>query len=70
LKLYLLITVVAAGDYLSTHMPEEGPAGDSGAVHAITRGVTSYDCQELGHVIATRLTAHIVLRVRARQVQR
>ena len=50
-----ITTVAAAGDYLSTHMPEEGPPGDSGALHALRgrwRGpVQCYGCQELGHVI-------------------
>jgi len=31
-------TIVAAGEYLSTHVPEDGPVGDGGAVHALTRG--------------------------------
>ena len=48
-------TVAAAGDYLSTHMPEESPPGDSGALHALRGGlrgpVQCYGCQELGHVI-------------------
>jgi len=51
-----ITTVAAADDYLSTHMQEEGLAGDSGAVHALTRGqrgpVNCYGCQELEHVIA------------------
>jgi len=51
------ITMVAgAGDYLSTHMPEEGPPGDSGALHALRGGrwgpVQCYGCQKLGHVIS------------------
>ena len=54
-----ITTVAAADDYLSTHMPEEGLAGDSGAVHALTHGqrgpVNCYGCLELGHVIANCL---------------
>jgi len=33
-----ITTVAAAGEYLSTHVPEDGPVGDSGTVHALTRG--------------------------------
>ena len=33
-----ITTVVAAGEYLSTHVPEDGPVGDGGAVHALMRG--------------------------------
>ena len=47
--------MVVVGNYSSTHMPEEGPAGEISAVHALTRGlqgpVAYYDCQELGHII-------------------
>ena len=49
-------TIVAAGEYLSTHVPEDGPVDAGGAVHALTRGlrggpVQCYGCQETGHVI-------------------
>jgi len=52
-----ITTIVAAGEYLSTHVPEDGPVGDGGAVHALTRGrrggpIQCYGCQETGHVIA------------------
>jgi len=30
--------VAAAGEYLSTHVPEDGPVGDGGTVHALPRG--------------------------------
>jgi len=33
-----ITTVVAAGEYLSTHVPEDGPVGDGGAVHALMHG--------------------------------
>ena len=50
-----ITTVAAAGDCLSTHKPEDGPVGDSSAVHALTHGrrgpVHYYGCQEPGHVI-------------------
>ena len=50
-----IITVVAVGDYLTTHIPEEGPAGESGTVDTLTRGrrgpMACYGCQELGHII-------------------
>jgi hypothetical protein len=29
--------IIAAGEYLSTHVPEDGPVEDGGAVHALTR---------------------------------
>jgi len=49
--------IVAAGEYLSTHVPEDGPVGDGGAVHALMRGrqggpVQCFGCQETGHVVA------------------
>ena len=55
-----ITTVVAAGEYLSTHVPEDGPVGDGGgggAVHALTRGrrggpIQCYGCQKTGFVIA------------------
>jgi len=52
-----ITTIVAAGEYLSTHVPEDGPVGDGGAVHALTRGlqgcpIQCYGCQETGHVIS------------------
>ena len=52
-----ITTVAAAGEYLSTHVPEDGPVGDSGAVHALTRGrrgwhVQCFGCEETGHVVA------------------
>jgi len=51
-----IITVAAAGEYLSTHVSEDGLLGDGGAVHALTRGrrgpVQCFGCQESGHVIA------------------
>jgi len=48
---------VAAGEYLSTHVPEDGPVGDGSAVHALTCGLQSgpiqcFGCLETGHVIA------------------
>jgi len=48
--------VIAAGEYLSTHVPEDGPVGDSGALHALTCGrrgvpVQCFGCQEPGHII-------------------
>jgi hypothetical protein len=50
-----ITTVAAAGEYLSTHVPEDGPVGEDGAVHALTRGrrgpVQCFGCQESGHVI-------------------
>jgi len=50
-----ITTVAAAGEYLSTHVPENGPVGDGGDVHAPTHGrrgpVQCFDCQESGHVI-------------------
>jgi hypothetical protein len=33
-----ITTVTAAGEYLSTHVPEDSLVGDSGALHALTRG--------------------------------
>jgi len=38
-------------------MPEDGPVGDGGAIHALTRGrrggpVQCFCCQETGHVVA------------------
>ena len=33
-----ITTIVAAGEYLSTHVPEDEPVGDGGAVHTLTRG--------------------------------
>jgi len=51
-----ITTVAAAGEYLSTHVPEDGLVGEGGAVHALTRGrrgpVQCFGCQESGHVIA------------------
>ena len=49
--------VTAAGEYLSTHVPEDGPVGDCGALHALTHGrqgvpVQCFSCQEMGHIIA------------------
>jgi len=49
--------IVAAGEYLSTHVPEDGPVGDGDAVHALTRGqrggpIQCFGCQETGHVVA------------------
>jgi len=52
-----ITTIVAAGEYLSTHVAEDGPVGDVGAVHALTRGrrggpIQCYGCQETGHIIS------------------
>jgi len=52
-----ITTIVVAGEYLSTHVPEDGPVGDGVTVHALTRGrrggpIQCYGCQETGHVIA------------------
>ena len=52
-----ITTIVAAGEYLSTHVPEDGTVGDGGAVHALTRGrrggpIQCLGCQETGHVVA------------------
>ena len=51
-----ITTVAAAGEYLSTHVSEDGLVGDSSALHALTRGrrgpVQCFGCQESGHVIA------------------
>jgi len=49
-------TIVAVGEYLRTHVPEDGPVGDGGAVYALTSGrrggpVQCYGCQEMGHAI-------------------
>jgi len=51
-----ITTIVAAGEYLSTHVPEDGPILDYGAVHALMCGqrggpIQCYSCQESGHVI-------------------
>ena len=47
--------MAAVGEYLSNHVPENGPVGDGGDVHAPTHGrrgpVQCFDCQESGHVI-------------------
>jgi hypothetical protein len=48
--------VAAAGEYLSTHVPEEGLVRDEGALHALTHSqrdgpVQCFCCQETGHVI-------------------
>jgi len=32
-----ITTIVVAGEYLSTHVPEDGPVRDGGAVHALRR---------------------------------
>jgi len=52
-----ITTIVAAGKYLSAHVPEDGPVGDGGAVHALTRGrrggpIQCFGCQETWHVVA------------------
>jgi len=52
-----ITTIVAAGEYLSTHVPEDGPVGDGGAVHALTRTrrgspIQCFGCQETGRVVA------------------
>jgi len=51
-----ITTVTVAGEYLSTHVPEEGPVGGGGVLHALTRGrrgrpVQCFGCQEMGHII-------------------
>jgi len=63
-----ITTVAAAGEYLCTHMPEDGLVGDSGAVYALMRdrrgSMLCFGCQEPGDFIAN--CPHLV-RVRARQ---
>jgi len=49
--------IVAAGEYLSTHVPEDGTVGEGGVVHALPRGrrgghIQCFGCQETGHVVA------------------
>ena len=69
-----ITTVIAAGEYLSTHVPEDGPVGDGGALHALTLRAAGEE--GLSSVLAARNrvisspTAHTRLRVRARQEQR
>ena len=51
-----ITTIVAAGKYLSAHVPEDGPVGDRDAVHALTRSqegspIQCFGCQETGHVV-------------------
>jgi len=50
-----ITTVAAAGEYWSTHVPEDGLVGEGGAVHALTHGrrgpVQCFSCQDSGHVI-------------------
>jgi len=48
--------IVVAGEYLSTHVPEDGPVGDGVAAHALTRSqrggpIQCFGCQETGHVV-------------------
>jgi len=52
-----IITLVTVGEYLSTHVPEDGPVRDSGVLHALTHGwpggpIQYFGCQEMGHVVA------------------
>ena len=63
-----ITTVAAAGDYLSTHVPEDGTVGYGGTVHALTHGrrghpVQCFSCKETGKLSTT---AHTMLRVRVR----
>jgi len=51
-----ITTVTDAGEYLSAHVPEDGPVGDGGALHALTHGwrggpVQCAGCQKPGHII-------------------
>jgi len=58
-----IITVFVVGDYSSTHMPEEGPAREISAVHAVGKGL--WLTMIARNWATSSPTAHIVLRVQA-----
>ena len=60
--------IVASGEYLSTHVPEDGPVGDGGAVHALTRGRQGglFNVLAVRRRVTSSPTVHTVPRVRVR----